>query len=196
MSTETGTSVRTLLLGPGRPSAEQVLADAVEHRGLGSVVADAVGGLSSAGRHAVCEEAGHVADALLDLDVTDVLAMAWKKHTALRDAARRTVERPGTEELVPLATHTVSSTHRPRVDVLIDEVKVTDVEIELALTLVVTGVLAVVRDGRLVALHGGTVDATAALSCEHARLLQRSSRLAVPESWVLDPPIALLARPR
>jgi hypothetical protein len=196
MTTSDRMTVRAVLLDPGHQDAGKALSAAVERGGLGVLVAGAVGGLTSVGQHVICEEAGHVADSLLDLDITDVLALAWTKHTDLVAAGRRTRQQPGSEELVPLATHTVSSTHRPCVDVFIDEVKVTDVELELTLSLVVTGVLAVVRDGRLVALHGGAIDASASLRCEHARVLERSRRLALPESWLLEPPIDLLAAPR
>jgi hypothetical protein len=184
-------TVRSLLLEPHHADAGDLLTDAVEQRGVGATVSGAVGGLTSAGRHAVCEEVAHVADSLLDLDVTDVLAMAWKKHADLTAAGRRTAEHPGSEELVPLATHTIRSTHRPCVDVFIDEVKVTDVEIELALTLVLTGVLAVVRDGLLVELHGGSCDATAALGCENVPIARRSAHVTFPASVPLRPPVDL-----
>lgn len=173
-------SVRYLLFGSEQAEAEELVSSSARQAGVGSAVARALGGLTAAGRDTVCHEVGHVADTLLDIDATDVIAAAWKKHADLRAAGRRTALSPGSEEVVTLATHTITSSHRPYVDVYVDDVEITRVDIELSLTLVMKGVLALVRDGYLVELHAGTCDVTARLGCEHVRLAERTTSLSIP----------------
>jgi hypothetical protein len=173
-------SVRYLLFGSQEAEADELMSSSARQAGVGAAVGRAVGGLTAAGRDTVCHEVGHVADTLLDIDVTDVIAAAWKKHADLRAAGRRTALRPGSEEVVSLATHTITSTHRPYVDVYVDDVEITRIDIELTLRLVLTGVLALVREGYLVALHAGTCDVTARLGCEHVQLAERTTSLSIP----------------
>jgi hypothetical protein len=173
-------TARLFLFGKHEEDAATRMGKAVEEGGVGGAVAGAVGGLTRAGRHAVCDEVGHTADRLLDLDLGDLVAAAWRKHAALRAAGRRTAAAPGTEELVELATHKITSTHRPYVEVFVDDVEVTRVDLQLQLTFVVKGVLAVVRDGRLVAVRTGSCDASAALSCEGVKVASRKATLDLP----------------
>ncbi len=176
MTTTLGrTSVRYLLLGSATADAGDLLARSVEERGVGATVGAAIDGLTSAGRHAVCDEVGHVANSLLDLDMTDVLFAAWRKQGDLVAAGRRTAADPASEELVRLVTHRVTSRHRPQVNVYVDDIEITEVEMELSLSLVVPGMLAVVSGGRLVAIRAGTCDVTGSLACEQVTLLTRGT---------------------
>ncbi len=189
-------SVRYLLFGSEQAEAEELMSSSARQAGVGAAVGRALGGLTTAGRDTVCHEVGHVADTLLDIDATDVIAAAWKKHSDLRAAGRRTYQTPGTEEVVQLATHTITSTHRPYVDVFVDDVEITRVDIELSLRFVMKGVLALVRDGWLVALHAGTCDATAGLGCEHVQLAERKASFSIPGTMVLRQGIDLRPDPR
>lgn len=192
-TTPGGMTVRILLLGSEKAGVQDVMASSARERGLGELVGNAVGGLAAAGRDAVCDEVGRVADSLLELDISDVLAAAWRKHADLRAAGRRTVENPGCEEVVELATHKITSTHRPYVDVFVDDVEITKVELELTLTFVMHGVLAVVRQGWLAEFRTGTCDATAVLTCEQLRLAERSTSFSVPGTIRVQPGIDLRA---
>lgn len=184
-------TARWFLFGKHEGEAAELLGHAVEERGLGGAVAGAVGGLGRAGTHAVCDEVGRTADRLLDLDLGDVLGAAWRKHSALVAAGRRTAAAPGTEELVELATHKVTSVHRPYVEVLVDDVELTKVDLELRLSFLVKGVLGVVRDGRLVALRTGSCEAAATLSCEGVKVASRKATLDAPVLVRLGPGLAL-----
>jgi hypothetical protein len=168
-------SVRSLLLGSNQADAGDLLARSVEDRGVGATVGAAVGGLTKSGQHAVCDEVGHVANSLLDLDMTDVLIAAWRKQADLVAAGRRTAASPGSEELVHLAAHRITSKHQPHVDVYVDDVRVTKVEMELALSMLVRGMLGVVAGGRLMAIRAGSCEVTGSLACEHVKLVERKT---------------------
>lgn len=190
-TTPGGMTVRMVLLGSEKAGVQDAMASNTRELGVGELVGKAVGGLAAAGRDAVCDEVGRAADSLLELDISDVLATAWRKHADLRAAGRRTVENLGSEEIVELATHKITSTHRPYVDVFVDDVEITKVELELTLTFVLHGVLAVVWRGWLVKLRAGTCDVTAELTCEGVRLARRSTSFSVPGTIRVQPGIDL-----
>jgi hypothetical protein len=188
-------TARWFLFGKHEGDAAELLAKAVEDNGVGGAVAAAAGGLGKAGAHAVCDEVGRTADRLLDLDLGDVLVAAWRKHSALVAAGQRTAAAPGTEELVELATHKVTSTHRPYVDVLVDGIEVATVELELQLSFLVKGMLGVVRAGRLVALRTGSCELSASLSCKGVKVASRKATLDLPATVRLGAGLTLAPAP-
>lgn len=173
-------TARLFLFGPREHDTIESIADAVDRRGVGGAVGAALSGLGKAGLTAVCDEVGRAAEHLLDMDVGDVLVSAWRMHRDLVAAGERTLATPGTEELVPLATHKVSSTHRPYVDLYVDDLRVHRVDLTLTLTFLVKGLLGVVRGGRLVGLRTGTAELTAALRCEDHDVAKKKATLDLP----------------
>ncbi|HWN33410.1 MAG TPA: hypothetical protein VNP03_11725 [Pseudonocardia sp.] len=105
-----------------------------------------------------------VAEALgdrLTADVGGLLLQGWLKHRELVDAATRTRDVPGRPEDVILVTHEVSYLHKFPVEVWVNGGLVVTLDFQLALALELSGVVAVVDRGRLVALRSGDVLATA-----------------------------------
>jgi hypothetical protein len=141
---------------------------------------------------AVEGELGTVTSGLLDIDLGGAVVVGWRKYSALIEAARRTFASPGTEEVVVLAMHRVSSTYRPSVDVIVDNVKVNTFEFVLSVQIDIRGLSAVVRGADLVALYGGDCLVTATLTLEGAQLAHREQtfdrRVVVP----LRHPVALV----
>ena len=181
MTTTVGTmTVRYLLLGAQDAEIEDVLASTIGRRGVAATVGQALGGLGQAGRKTVCQEVAHVADSLLDIDVSDVLVHAWRKNQLINAACQRTTNHPNSEELVELATHTIKSSHRPCVEVFVDDMLITTVDLTLSLTFVIHGLLVVVRAGQIEGLRSGTCDATAALDCESVRLADSTLTFTIP----------------
>jgi hypothetical protein len=164
ITTTSSSSVRALLF-PGADSATQVQHQLEERSALEPAVKK-LGGVPTGLVGAAAGEVGSVLAGLLEIDVLDLLAAGWMKHAALVVAARQTVENPGEEQVVDLATHRVMSAHRPRIDLEVDGVAVGSLDVQIDLTFVLHAVRAVVVAGRLTALRSGLVDLTAALSCE------------------------------
>jgi hypothetical protein len=146
----------------------------------------------AAALEAVDAELGSVASGLMDIDVGDAVVLGWRKYSALVEAARRTVASPGSEEIVVLATHRISSTHRPSVDVWVDEVKVNTFEFVLSVQIDIRGLSAVVRGGDLVALHGGDGVVSVTLTLEGAPLAQRQRTVDLRVLVPLRHPISLV----
>lgn len=165
-------TVRAFLLG-----ADTNLADLLAQRGGSGTVANALRSVSAHGRAAVDGQLAAIASGLIDLDLGDIVVSAWRKHAALATAARDTAANPAIEQVVAMATHRVTSTHRPYVDVRVGGTLVARVQFELSLAFVITAVAAVVRQGRLVAVRSGRCDLTGTLSMEGVDLVSREAQL-------------------
>ncbi|MBD0293541.1 MAG: hypothetical protein ICV70_08215, partial [Jiangellaceae bacterium] len=147
---------------------------------------------SASGLQAVDHEIATVTDGLLDLDVGDILVSGWRKYAALSKAAKSTLTAPDSEEVVALATHKITFTHRPHIDLFVNDAKVNTLEFELILAFDLSGVLAVVKSGKLVALRAGKCVLTATLSLEKGQLARRQGHIDLPLVVQLHPPVTLL----
>jgi hypothetical protein len=135
-----------------------------------------------------------VASGVLDLDVVDLVVGGWRKHAALVEAARRTLAVPGTEQVVDLASHRITSVHRPYLTVLVDDVQVAKVDFELTVVFDVKALVAVVRAGRLVALRGGQCEVAATFAAEGILLAQQRRQLDLNARLPLGAGIQLAVR--
>ena len=176
---QAGLTARNLLLGsePGTAALRQALS---EHH-----VLDAVGGklsrLTGDGREAADDALASAAAGLLDLDLGDVLISAWRTQERLADAARDTLRAPGRTEIVQLASHQVTSTHNPSVDLIVDGVRVHTFHFQLNLVLTIDVAAVIVQNGRLVAVKAGdgSVSGTLTLKMpgEDTTLLHRERKI-------------------
>jgi hypothetical protein len=187
-------SARVFLLGDTTDTVE-VLARSLDEQGLSPFTIQGLHKLSGTAVQAVHHEIATVANGLLDLDLGEVLMSGWRKYTDLTKAAERTLASPGSEEVVVLATHRVSSTHRPSVELLVDGVTVHTFVFELTVVFDLTGVTAVIRQGDLVALRGGECVITATLTLDKTPLeLSRKGRIDLALVVALHRPIPLVRR--
>lgn len=174
IATTSPSSVRALLF-PGADSATEVQRQLEERSALEPAVTK-LGGVPSGLVGAAAGEVGSVLAGLLEMDLVDLLAAGWRKYEALTAAARQTIENPGEEQVVELATHRITSAHRPRIDLEVDGVSVGSVEVQIDVTFDLHAVQAVVFAGRLTALRSGLVDVTAALACEGVPITSATRR--------------------
>ena len=132
--------------------------------------------------------------ATLDIPLGRVLAGAWNGYRELRSHADPKKHPPGEVVLVPLAKHTVRSTHRPSVDVLVDGNKVGSLAFELVLSLELEAGLFEIEGGRIRALRAGKCTGKAKLSCEGAVLVERSTpEVPLPQRLAFEGGIPLSA---
>src|SRR5262245_21250640 len=122
--------------------------------------------LSSRLRAIVLDEIVSVMRRVLGVAVVDLLAAGWKKSEPLAAAARRSVQTPGSTEIVELLDHRITSTHRPGVDVTVDGVTVAEIRLDIEIVIELHGLTAVVTEGRLSALRTGRGEATLDVSLD------------------------------
>ncbi|MEU7554376.1 hypothetical protein AB0B01_18895 [Streptomyces sp. NPDC044571] len=184
-------TVRALLLG-AEGQAPEALADALHAHGAVAGTLPGVAGLTSAADRAVERELANVVNGFLDLDLVSLVASGWSKSQALKEAARRTRRYPGSEEVVALATHSITSAHHPSVDLLVDGARAATVGVDLTVHFRISGLVAAVRDGLLVAVHSGQCAVEAELAVRDAVVASREGRLDLPATLRLREPIDLL----
>ena len=194
-STQPLTACGFLLDGVAGHNAGERLARELEQRHVTGASLDGLRGLSGSALRALYSEIAAVTARLLDLRLADALVGAWRTYSKLTAAAEDTLATPDSEALVPLATHSVTWTHDPHIDVLVDGTKITSLEFRMAVIFELRGVVAVVRAGDLVALRCGECLITATLTLEEQTLAQRKAR--TQPAWLvpLDPPVPLLRDP-
>lgn len=181
-----------LLFGTTSDDTVEALVQALAEQHVVGSLAGALTRLSRAGRHAATSQLATVAHGLLDLDLGGLVVRGWRKYADLIAAARRTVATPDSTEVVNLAVHSISATHRPSIEVLLDDVHVATVHFELRIDFVVKGLVGTVRQGRLVALHGGDCDVRATLAAEGRELANGEAHLELPVLVRLGDGIPLL----
>ncbi|WP_353828805.1 hypothetical protein [Agromyces sp. SYSU T0242] len=173
-------TVRSLVLEPGHASVQPEVAKIAADRDVGGAVATVVTRMAVAGKDYLAGEVGKVADGLLDLDVTDVIAHAWDRHRAIVEAKKWSTEHPDGETVVPLATHTVKWKYEPSVDVTVDEVPITSIGMAVEIDTKVDGAVIAFRKGEVADVRTGTVEVRAELSCEGVTLAKRTGSFGLP----------------
>ncbi len=177
-------TVRTILFPEPADDPVSALASRLVDTGVARTIATGLRGLTTSTIATTNEEIATVIDGLLNLDLPALAIDGWRKHQALRAAARHTREARGSEEIVELATHRITSIYRPRIDLLVNEKRVLCVGLQVRITFDIRAVVGVVRAGYLVALRTGRADITAGLEVENVPLAEETRtidlKLAVP----------------
>jgi len=174
-----GLTASAFLFGEDQDTG-QALARALDEGGVLSSKDAAMRLVTYSIRKAAEDEVAVVADGLLGLDLGDLVIAGWRKQAKLAAAAEHTAANPGSSVLVELATHRISSVHRPYVELLLNQQHLTNVNFELDIELVVTALAVTVRDGHVVSLHAGNCDVSATLAAEGIRLASRQGRFELP----------------
>ena len=126
----------------------------------------ALANIPTALRTAAVRETTGAAKDLLNADPIGFLVSGWQKHREVIVAARRTVASPGSIELIDLATHQITATQRPAVNLLVDNRPMATVELGLSVVFNISALVAGIRGGRLVPVHSGRCDVTATLAIQ------------------------------
>ena len=162
---QAGLTARVLMLGGNTDPALNKLRRALSDHGVLSKVGGELAHLTPQAREAANETLASVTAELLDFDLGDALIYGWRTHDRLVHAAEETLRVPGRQEVVQLASHQVSWSKQPAVDLLIDGVRVHTFRFQLTLLIDIEVAAAVVQGGKLVAIKSGdgTVAGTLAL---------------------------------
>ena len=131
-------------------------------------------------REAAVREAAVVAVGLLKIDLMEVLVSGWREHRDIFTAARRTLDIPGSKELVGLAPHRVTTVQQPAVSILVDGQRVHTLQLGLSIFFEVTGLVAGIHAGRLAAIHAGRGDLGVALTIHELEVLTNRTHLELP----------------
>lgn len=141
---------------------------------------------------AAIRETTKAATGLLEVDLVGCLVSGWQKHRDVIAAAHRSVAVPGSIELVDLATHQITATQRPAVNLLVGEQRLATVELGVSVVFDISALVAGIRAGRMVAVHSGRCDVTASLAVQNTTVISRQVHLELPGIIPLGQGIRLL----
>ena len=131
-------------------------------------------------REAAVREAAVAAVGLLKVDLVEVLVTGWREHRDVFSAARRTLDMPGSKELVGLAPHRITTVQQPAVSILVDGHRVHTLQLGLSIFFEVTGLVAGIHAGRLAGIHAGRGDLGLALTIHELEVLTKRTHLELP----------------
>jgi hypothetical protein len=123
-----------------------------------------------------------VADAaleVLEIPFSDVLTGAWSRYSELMDAAELTRADPGRREDVVLAEHTVTSQHRPHVDVLVDDTLVASIQLQVELLCTVRALTVAVERAAIVEVGSGSAHVELSVAADDVPLWTREHEFDV-----------------
>ena len=165
-----------LLFGSTRDAHEALARHVMSAR----TMARAFARLPRVTREAAVHEAAVAAVGLLKVDLMEVLVTGWREHRDIFSAARRTLDMPGSKELVGLAPHRITTVQQPAVSILVDGHRVHTLQLGLSIFFEVTGLVAGIHAGRLAAIHAGRGDVGVALTVHELEVLTKRSHLELP----------------
>lgn len=129
---------------------------------------------------------------MLHLDLGAILVGSWKKVSEFQRYADPSEYPPDETIFVKLGQHTVTSSHRPHLDIVVDGVKVDTVPFELRLTLTLDTALLTIRAGEVLAVAPGACRAAGQFTCEGYPLVKRESKaIKLPGRWMFKEPIKI-----
>lgn len=96
---------------------------------------------------------------VFDLEIPELLVMAWKKEEEIIDALAESEKTPDETAHVELAEHTVTSVHHPKVTIEIDGVRAKTLEFTADVSLTLQGAILAIRAGRVTEIRTGSVTA-------------------------------------
>jgi|tagenome__1003787_1003787.scaffolds.fasta_scaffold20704625_2 hypothetical protein len=103
-------------------------------------------------------------DCLAAINPIEWIAKGWGTALEVQELARQTAGKPDAEKPLPLAKHTIPVTLHPIVTIHCDPIVLPPLEFELKIEAKVETAVLIIRGGRLAAVEGAKMSATATLN--------------------------------
>ena len=100
---------------------------------------------------------------ILDVGFDDILFGAWKKYRELQQYTDTNKHSPDEVVLVPLVEHTITSTHRPYIDLFVNEKRVGHIVFTITLRLKLEGIVLKIQGGKIREVKAGACDGEGSL---------------------------------
>lgn len=124
----------------------------------------------------VLPEAVNKVDDLLNIKVSDIMVSAWNNYGSLRKYADRKKYPPEKTVLFPLVEHTIKSTHKPYVEIWLNESKVGQVNFEIILALTLKALALKIKDGKVMEIKSGSCVGKGTIKCENVQIHKMESK--------------------
>jgi hypothetical protein len=144
---------------------------------------------------AVGDIEGGLADAYdraMNVRLIDCFAGGWSKLAEIAAYGDTTKYPAGSRHFVPLARHTITSRHEPKIEVLIDGVKIMELPFEVALSAAFEAAVLEIEGGKIRGIRSGSGVLSGLVSAHGVTLASvRALSYRFPGHTKIDPPFAL-----
>ncbi len=126
---------------------------------------------------------------ILDAPLSEILVTAWESAGLLLEHANEAGE---STTLLALAEHSLSSNHKPTIEIVVNAKPLATLEVTIDLTLDLAGAVVKIEDRKITEIHVGNVSGSGQVSCGGSVLFERKSGpIPIPGVLIPDPGIEL-----
>ena len=111
---------------------------------------------------------------LLDIDLANIMLRAWKNSFDLSKYADADTYPPDHSYLEPLVEHSISSRHKPKIEVEIDQIISKTIAFDIAIQLKLKGFTLEITGGKIMKIHTGECSGKGSLKCLDVTLLEKA----------------------
>jgi len=117
----------------------------------------------------------------LSVPMSDILAAGWSKYRELIQYRDRKKHPAAEVALVPLHSHTISSVHKPQIEIFVNDRRLGSLDFDLSLALEIEMAILKIQDGKIWEVSPGSCRGSGTLMFGPAVLLERkTSDLQLP----------------
>ena len=119
----------------------------------------------------------------LDVSINQILLSAWSQHRDLVNDLERSRKLKGETILVPLADHTIRSTHHPAVEVMVNDRRVAAFKFNANLMMRIQKAVLRVEGGEVIGVESGAWNGVGQLKCGPVTLVEHETKeFALPKT--------------
>ena len=133
-------------------------------------------GLADVDRRAMTNAVADKLKDALDVSIQEILLSAWSQHRDLANDLEASQKAKGETILVPLADHTIRSTHHPAVEVIINDRRVATFKFNANLMMRIQGAVLKVETGEVVGVEAGAWHGVGQLKCGPVTLVEHETK--------------------
>jgi len=112
----------------------------------------------------------------LEVSINQILLSAWSQHRDLAGDLERSQQLKGESLLVPLADHTIRSTHHPAVEVMVNDRRVAAFKFNANLMMRIRRAIVRVEAGEVVGVESGAWHGVGQLKCGPVTLVEHETK--------------------
>ncbi len=120
---------------------------------------------------------------LLDIPLDEILRSTWGSAREIREALEKSKLQASKTFIVSLTEHTIRSAHRPSIQVLFGQKKITEIEFDMNLSFEIEGVVLKIIAGSIRGIKSGSFKVSGSLEFNSISLLTLASKsIPIPGS--------------
>lgn len=124
---------------------------------------------------------------LLEIKIPTIFLSSWRKSDEIKKLLEESVSSPEEKFEVNLAEHSITSEHKPYIEVIIKNVPVYKIEFDLNLIFTIKGFILKIQNGKINEIVSGICKAKGTLSWEQIKLLEKNIEpIKLPVSILLN----------